>query len=381
MKEKQPDLAAGRLGLSPPQGDSRGRPLTKKSTYGVKRLGISGVEQAKAGPPQALTALSQAVAARSAPGAQTTEPAPTVPAPATAPASRGYELDLAPFTITVTHFSKRLVYAGTVAAALVIGVTCFVLWHGSGAPQSAEASLSPSPPPAMSAARPAEDANRLPAAVAKATPLPAATPTTQPQRAAGLSQLVMDLARSASSQFKERPAEPLARSWAPSPTGPAASPAPAVAAVAVAPASPAPAANEGPAAAPAAATEPVGYKVAPDGIVISGIFRGPSGPIAVINNQFLKVGQSFDQYKVTKIDEYAVELEEAGQRFLVSLSSAPARAAPEKDASAEDDPPPPPKPAPKAAKVQPPDATAAPSATSRPVRTRGSKPPVPPTFN
>jgi hypothetical protein len=139
---------------------------------------------------------------------------------------------------------------------------------------------------------------------------------------------------------------------------------------------------------PADPPEPVGYKVAPEGIVVSGIFRGPDGPIVVINNQFLKVGQTFDQIKVTRIDDYAVELEQDGQRFLVSLSSSSSTPRTETPAEtpAAEEPPPPPRASPRThvppGEEQPtPAATPPPAPPAKPAKTKGAWPPAPPKFN
>jgi hypothetical protein len=383
MKDKLTDLAAGRLGFSPSPEGPRAHPPGKKNNYGVSRLGISGVEQAQA-PPPVRPAAPQAAAPRTvapAPAARASEPAPQVPAPAAAPASRGYELELSPYTISVTHFPKRLVYGVVCVISLVIGLICYSLWRSGGeggTPQTASASIAPPPPVAVTPVQPAADANRLPARAVSKAPAPAVATPPQPQLGTELSQLLAEMARSPSSQPNPRREERPSGSWSSSPQ-PSAAPSPAL--LAAAP-SPAPAVPEGNLAAPAT-PERIGYKVAPEGIVVSGIIRGPGGPVAVINNQFLKVGQTFDQTKVIRIDEYAVELEEGGQRFLVSLSSAPARAAPVKEESADEEPPPPPKAAPKVSPVKAPraDANAAPTPASKPAKPKVPWHPTPPSFN
>ena len=49
--------------------------------------------------------------------------------------------------------------------------------------------------------------------------------------------------------------------------------------------------------------------------------RGPAGPVAIINNRTVKVGQTVNDAKVIRIEQFAVELELKGRRFMVGVAS------------------------------------------------------------
>ena len=332
MKDKQTDLAAGRLGLTP-AAESGLLPRPRKMPgYGVDRLGLASVEKVRT-PPQPPSNPPPAVQGR----AESPMPIPVEPA---APAP----------TVTWTPIRPRRWLKPVLCVcglALLAGAVRLAMWcfapAGDAVPRPASASVHA-------------------AAVAKETPPPAAPSPADPvgrdtamqalARTSGADPRPSNLAETARGQPPLAAMEPdplsMLNEWespaemAPPDAGailaapieeipkpvPPPSPAPAAPARAATPVKPQP-------------TQTVGYKVAPAGIVVSAILHGPNGPLAMINNQSVTVGQTVGQAKVTRIDEFAVEMEEDGQRFLVSLSSGVRD--PEKSAVDEDNAPPAPK--------------------------------------
>ncbi len=83
---------------------------------------------------------------------------------------------------------------------------------------------------------------------------------------------------------------------------------------------PAPAPPSQPAA-PPPESRTVAFGVAPPGIVLSCIMRGPKGCIAIINNRAVKVGHMVEDATVVRIDQFSVELERKGRRFLLGIAT------------------------------------------------------------
>jgi hypothetical protein len=468
MKEKRTDLAAGRLGISPPLPGAPARRPRAKTLYGVERLGIASVSEDEAAPavpgeekapassqiPAQGPASAEAQPPVAAEPAAAIEPTPAIVSPAGAPrdpqrsvapespaAARATDAAPAPVVIPPPveagkiaplrripqapagaaprprytsryeppvrqslpappesagpaldddgiRFRGRFLAMGGCGIALLVVVAALMLWRGAGkgsTPQTASASIAPAQPVAKAVVPLAGEANQkaltnegsavqvagagqsagsrplarngtTPQAGGAGASPPAATSQPQtsrelapsaiqaagprPQLAKEFSQLLAELARSASSELKARREEsqtkPSPAGALPGPANPIAvgvtgQPSPPLAGAEAPPASPAPAAS------PAPGPKNIGYKVAPEGIVVSAIMHGTDGPIAVINNQFMKVGQTVGQAKVLRINEFAVEMEEDGQRFLVSLSSG-ARAATEREEPAAEEP-------------------------------------------
>jgi hypothetical protein len=101
--------------------------------------------------------------------------------------------------------------------------------------------------------------------------------------------------------------------------------------------------SEGPAATPPTSSgrkTVSAFRVAPPGISVSGIIQGPEGPVAMINNRIVVVGDTVNKHKVVRIGKTSVELERDGKRFLVGISTPGARSSPVQDVPEDDEEPP-----------------------------------------
>jgi len=77
------------------------------------------------------------------------------------------------------------------------------------------------------------------------------------------------------------------------------------------------------------------YRSCPPGMVLSGVVRCPEGLLANISGRFVPVGGTVNDAVVIEIKDYSVEMEIAGERFLLGIN-APAPP-PVKETVAEDD--------------------------------------------
>jgi len=196
---------------------------------------------------------------------------------------------------------------------------------------SQTASASPGQPGARQP--PAPRAPAAPAAASARTAAPQADGKPVPPRAApslsrsaeqflaGVRAELDDWSRGI--QPRTRPADPPA----PPPAAPAPAPVPAARGESAPPAPARSDANTPP------AVRNVGYSN-PSGIVVSAILRGRDGPVALINKEFCRPGGTVGGATVVRIGESWVELEQDGQRFQVSVSSA----APPPEPAAADEP-------------------------------------------
>ena len=82
--------------------------------------------------------------------------------------------------------------------------------------------------------------------------------------------------------------------------------------------------------APSSATKPaktdqagqVTYREPPSGLSLRGVVHAPDGLLANINSTFVPVGGMVNKAKVIAINDYSVEMELAGQRFVLGIGSA-----------------------------------------------------------
>lgn len=80
------------------------------------------------------------------------------------------------------------------------------------------------------------------------------------------------------------------------------------------------------------------YITCPAGFRLAGVFNTPTGKLANINGQFLAVGDDVNGARIVEINNFAVELERQGMRFLLSTSGGRVPIAEEKsDEESEDD--------------------------------------------
>lgn len=345
MKSKSPDLAAGRLGTPFPAGQDPDDKAARKNHYGAQRLGIASET------PEEPAAAAQGESPRrpeaSAPQADTSaktdvtvalrEMLAKAPPPQAATRQGVYAPPaVASPALALWHRRKRVILAA-LGGAMAIGLVV-LLWAGfSGngtSPRSASAAVeTPQRPPqrtpvgagrdrqeptADAGSEPAEDPAGQPASprqlpppgepdplgAAQAPPSPPAgpdAPTARPPSASAgaVRALLGSLRRLMKAAAESRPPP------APEPPEPP---------VATRPSAPARKAVSA-------------FGVCPPGIVLSCIMRGPAGPVAIINNRTVKVGQTVNDAKVIRIEQFAVELELKGRRFMIGVASPSAPAA------------------------------------------------------
>ncbi|KPK78912.1 MAG: hypothetical protein AMJ81_14450 [Phycisphaerae bacterium SM23_33] len=382
MKEKKTDLAAGRLGsprLAPQTATDKA--WKENTNYGVRRLGITS--DAAAESPE------EAQPQPSAPASQTfASPADTAWQPEVGPNTPSSSLDL-PQSVAAALPNRGkfvLLAASALGGMLTVGLVLLALWRfgGGGTPQMASASEgssdasrnlagkvplapqagadTPSAPGSQADTAPARLASRQPGPAFDSRPQDAARPGQESWPAEKLDWAAL----SASPEPTQEPAwlaeahpapllppEAAASAWVPGEMpAPGSGQPPQTAALPAPKARPA-----GPTTAPAQTTSQPslgqprhavppkpggkkrasGWEVSPAGIQVSCIMRGPSGPVAIINNRLLGVGKTIDKAKIVRIEEFGVEIELEGRRFLIGVSS-PGSSAPPQLEPAEDKP-------------------------------------------
>jgi hypothetical protein len=334
MRDKRINLAAGRLDLS-----ALNRPESaagsRRSNYGVKRLGIAVEEEAQ--PPRQEERQDSPPAEEYAPppaeeaAAGTTEEPPSDAASTGASEQTGWS-EQAPQAIP-SRGRSRLLIAGTVGAAaavLMVLVGWWLLGSRSTTPQTAVAAgpgqapthdaarpgsvqvSGPSRPPLAMPAPPGAGGGESTAAVASERPQPAETSTPPSQAATVFSPALAQTAAalwkmSVSQGLWGRAGQPGARPGEPDRTGSAA------------PDNPPPAPPPRPS--PPPPKPALTHKTSVPGIQVSGIMRGPDGNMAIINNRFVRCGATVGQAKIITINQMSVEIELDGQRILLGVST------------------------------------------------------------
>jgi hypothetical protein len=394
MKDKCTDFAAGRLGRSRATAPGASGAPRQAGNYGINRLGIVPEQDpAPVVPPDCATSGEGVSSSHAAhvPAANDVEPAATIAAepsatfasnddaatpvppptphwPAYASASPpegGADLiadptadrlfratqDAAPSTHwqRVRQFARRRpALAVGAAAAVLCAALCLTLMRGgdSGVPRGASADTAHLPPadnggaanagPAKTAQAPAPAAipsrrAASPAPVVIGTPVRPAPPAAPQDGDDSLSKAAEDFVAGVRSGLEGwgRKAAAVPNEANIARYGKSASPP-----LSQMPAPPPPAVTPPPAPPPLRPVN-VGYSNE-KGLVVTAILRGSGGPVAVINNELHRPGQIVGEAKVVRIGESEVELEEAGRRFLISVSAAPP-AAPTNQAAEEDE--------------------------------------------
>ncbi|MFP4106191.1 MAG: hypothetical protein ACLFVU_08885 [Phycisphaerae bacterium] len=70
---------------------------------------------------------------------------------------------------------------------------------------------------------------------------------------------------------------------------------------------------------PAEPAEPKIDPVDPKSFTLNGVVTGPDGKEAIINGQFIKLGETIDRAKVTGINKYSVTLQADGTSFTIKM--------------------------------------------------------------
>lgn len=354
MKDKRPNVAAGRLGdISLGAGSSESRRRARDS-YNTDRLGI--VSEAESGEPEIQAPapepqdVPQVVASEQA--APAWMPEPPVPAPEPEPAPQAVE-EAAPEpraawedTPEAEPFGEQEELSGWVArarswmpqtrrgalamasaAACVVMSTVVLVWwfrdEATGPEQAAAETPSGvvAQPVAAGPSRSAGAAVRERPRIVFAESIQRDDPTRirqspRPSRVPA----VLEPQPSAA-----RPPIATSRPTAPTTTMPAWA---------------APGRTETPTTKPAAATPPAAPPGPPPALRVSCVMQGPSGPAAIINGTCVTIGDTLKGAKIIAIGQFAVEVEYTGHKYFIGVS-APGRSAPtvahEEDEAAEEE--------------------------------------------
>ena len=326
MKDKRPNVAAGRLGdISLGAGSSGSRGRTRDS-YNTNRLGIVSEAgspepetQAPAPEPQDVPQAAPGPAAR----AWTPEPQ-SAPQPARAPwedapeAEEPFEeeeelsgwVGLARSWMPQTR--RGVLAMGGGAACVVMSIVVLVWWFRD------------------EPTGPEQAAAETPSAVV-AQPVGAGTSRSTGEAARKRPRVIF-----ANSTRRDDPA-PRPRRFQPSrvpevlkpppsaprPPMPTSRPAAATAAM---PAPATPRRTETPTTKPATAAPPATPPGPPPPLRVSCVMKGPSGPAAIINGACVAVGDTLNGAKIIAIGQFAVEVEYTGHRYFIGVS-APGRSA------------------------------------------------------
>ncbi len=359
MAEKKNNLAEGRLGIpSVTKPGPAGKGARKKSNYGVGRLGITSDSEQET-PEQILESIDkQETTSSTRPDADRKErisqelqdiiaahphsdqaDAIRQPDPPSEPVSKI-------IAATVGNRRKKIfILAGALGPIVVIGLVLlgWYCFSGEGAsPQSASADVRSKPDGGGSKQASTDNAKRGGQARKKQPdtpmgPLRPVSADTPGRPAPGLDGSSTSLSKMTISQALKALAK--LRRQKPRPDTPPPDPAPKRG---VSP--PKPDKPEKDDSSPKLASEVVAKTAAaarPD-IELAGIMRGPDGKVALINNRFVKVGQTVNNAKIVKIRNFSVEVQFEGQVFLIGITTPPPPVDttvedPDEDESSDDD--------------------------------------------
>ncbi len=339
MKDKRPNVAAGRLGdISLGAGPSKSRGRARDS-YNTSRLGIvsedESVEPEIQAPAPEPQDVPQVVASEQA--APTWMPEPPVPAPEPEPAPQAVK-EAAPEpraawedTPEAEPFGEQEELSGWVgrarpwvpqtrrgalamasAAACVVMSIVVLVWWFRDEPTGPEQAAAETPsgvvaqPVAASPSRSAEAAVRKRPRIVFAKSTRRDDPTRIPQspRPDRVPAILKPRPSAA------RPPIATSRPTAPTTTK------------------------------PAAATPPAAPPGPPPALRVSCVMQGPSGPAAIINGACVTIGDTLKGAKIIAIGQFAVEVEYTGHKYFIGVS-APGRSAPtpahEEDEAAEEE--------------------------------------------
>lgn len=301
MKAPKADVSVvGRLGAS-------GKAV-HRTNYGVGRLGISGTdsgqcEEQPAAEPVAVTPNPPTGGTLVAPPVPVSAPARDVP---TVKAPTGETL-VAPPRVRQPRKVLRLIVVGAVTAGLACAYGVYHLRKSAGVPAPVAASPSAQAPAVRLAPRVTPSVKPLPAG-----------------RTNWLIPTVRGYVASATAAFYNTRGQvreflaAIPRTSDPSARTPKAAP-PRIEIASAQPASqPSPASN--PASAPA-----IRYRDCPAGFALSSVINTPDGAFAGINGKMCKVGGVVNNATLVAIRDYSVEMELAGERFIVGIGEEAAR--------------------------------------------------------
>lgn len=348
MKDKRPNVAAGRLGDIALGADSSASQGRARDSYNTNRLGI--VSEAETGEPEIQVPapepqdVPQVVASERAvpdwmpepePASQAVdEPAPELRVPwEDAPEAEpfGEEEELSGWAGRARPWmpqTRKGALAMASAAVCAVMTIVVLVWWFRDEPRGPEQAAAETPSgvvaqPAAAGARPGDGtgASRSAGAAVRKRPRIVFAKSTRHD----------DPKRSPQSPWPSpvpsAPKPPIATSRPAAPTT-------------TMPASAAPGRTETPTTKPAAATPPATPPGPPPALRVSCVMKGPSGPAAIINGACVTIGDTLNGAKIIAIGQFTVEVEYTGHKYFIGVS-APGRsastAAHEEDEAAEEE--------------------------------------------